>query len=163
MTRRDATRDMWIGLGVMALAIVYFITALYEVNSSNDFTGMGGRQMPMLVTFFLLLFGGALAVLSWRKRATLAPDAPLSAEEKRRTALHWKRVFIYLGIMAIYSLGFAYIGFVVSSILALIVLMYFSGATNRVGIIVTSIIAPIVTWFVFAWLVETPMPDGLLF
>lgn len=163
MTRRDAARDMWTGVGVMALAAAYFVTALYEVNSSNDFTGMAGRQMPMLVTAFLLLFGGVLAWTSWRKRAGLKPDAPLSAREKAAIRLRWQRVFVYLGIVAVYSLGFAYVGFVVSSFFALIVLMTFSGATNRAGVALTSALAPVITWFVFAWLVETPMPDGLLF
>ncbi|MBO4317211.1 MAG: tripartite tricarboxylate transporter TctB family protein [Mailhella sp.] len=162
MTQREAKKDMLIGIAGMVLAMCYYAVMAFQVNSSNDTSGLAGRQLPILAFFLLLFFSGGLAITSFRKLRKLPADAPVSAEKKAEARGKIARVAAYVAMISVYALAFNYIGFIVSSVFALAVFMWFSGCTSKLGIVLVSIFAPIVTWLIFAVLVETPMPDGLL-
>ncbi len=162
MTRREAKKDLVIGLAGMVLALAYYAAMAFQVNSSNDTGGMAGRQLPLLAFVLLFLFSASLAVSSYRKLRLLPAETPATAEEKAVTRGKLLRVAAYVIMIGVYALGFNYVGFIVSSVVALAAFMWFSGCTSKLGIALTSIIAPVITWYIFAVLVETPMPDGLL-
>lgn len=161
MNKQEVKRDLYIGFGIVALGLVYFLLIGSQVHAVNDSSGLSGRQLPWLVGALTTLCGLALAFVSWRKLPTAKPG------EVRPGALaqnmqRIKRVVIYTAAVALYCLGIAYIGFIVSSVAALIFLMVFSGATNKIAILLTAILSPAVIWFVFVYLIGIPMPDTLL-
>lgn len=159
MTRSECRRDFWIGVVTIVATLAYLGLIPFQVHPDTDgYDNISGRTLPYLVGGALLVLGAALAVTSHRKaRRVLADGATGFSRDAAR------RVLVYVALITLYALGIAWIGYVVSTAAALAFAMWFSGARNRVAMVVVTLVTPPLLYWFFHVLMQIPLPEALLF
>jgi len=154
-------RDTLIGVFTIALSAIYLFLIRYQVQPDSDgYDNVSGRTLPYLVGFFLLFFGSLLALISARRGGQRKNISELTAIASNPAA---KRVLIYLFLTILYLLGISYLGYVVSSIVALIILILFNGEKRLLLVCVVAVITSISLFYFFNTLMRIPLPPTLLF
>src|SRR5690606_17750291 len=120
--------------------------------------GVSGRTLPYLAGVLMLLLGGALSLTAWARAGRAAREAP---EPVASTG--WGRVLIYTGLVALYAVSIASLGYVVSTAWALLAAMIFSGARGWLKLALVAAITPGILYGVFHVVMKIPLPDAWLF
>ena len=152
-------RDGWIGVATVVVGIVYLLFIRSQVSAETDGeAGVSGRTLPYFVGVLLLLLGTLLAAASYLRARTARRDGSLIIT---RAALG--RVAIYIGAIVLYALGINYVGYIVSTAAALLFAMIFSGARNRLTLLLLTLIVPPLMYWLFHVLMQIPLPETPLF
>ena len=110
---------------------------------------------------FLLLSGAALTFTSLGKLRQTGDKARRSNPDN--SGNRYMRVAILTGVAVLYTLGLTYIGYIVSTILALAGAMVFSGERRSRLVVVISVITSVTLYYFFHKLMQVPLPHTLLF
>ena len=155
-------RDFLIGLGTVLLAGLYLALIPYQVQSDSDgYDFVSGRTLPFMVGGLLLITGTALTITSLRTMNRTSPHEQAPSPEPTRH--RYKRVAILTALAVLYILGLTYIGYIVSTILALAAAMVFSGERRKRLVVIISILTSVLLYYFFHKLMQVPLPDTLLF
>lgn len=159
MSREDCVRDAWIGVATAVAGAVYLLLIAGQVSAETDGEqGVSGRTLPHVVGWLIVALGALLAAASgWRARSARRSGSVLI------TGAALRRVVIYIGVIALYAWGIATIGYVVSTAAALLFAMLFSGARNRLALLLMTALTPLLMYGLFHRLMQIPLPEALLF
>ena len=155
-------RDFLIGMGTVLLAGLYLALIPYQVQPDSDgYDFVSGRTLPFMVGGFLLITGLALTIKSLRTmhRTSSYEQAPSHESPGHR----YKRVAMLTTLAVLYTLGLTYMGYIVSTILALAAAMVFSGERRKRLVVIISILTSVLLYYFFHKLMQVPLPDTLLF
>ena len=140
--------------GVVGLAI----TALFYFARGN--IGMLSAVFPNAILLFMLLFSAMLLVKGFAR-----PEMLVLFEDERLD-----RIAVVGGILFAWVLGMRYLGFIVSSTLAFLLITLFMARMNRevsavnvgvwLGVIIVEVVA---LWLVFSRVLFVPLPRGIFF
>ena len=158
MKKHLVKRELIVGLCVVGMAIIYGILTPFQASSYTEGNSISGRALPMCIALLLGVLGVSHSYHNWILYKSLPRDKeapePLDAG-------FIKRVVLYLLAACLYVAGIEYIGFIVSSLVIIPCFILLSGGRNKVALIATSVLTPLVLYLVFVIVMEIYLPDGL--
>lgn len=158
MTRSECKRDMYIGIAFVLIGLCYILITPYQVSDESDgFENITGRSFPYLIGGVLSLLGGCLAARSMKRVSHAHDGTPIRIDPDKL-----RRVVTYSLAMIAYALLFTFIGYISSTLIALVFAMWFSGAKFNIAFICVAIIFPPLLYYLFHILMQIPLPDALL-
>lgn len=155
--------DVRLGCLIAVLGAVYVIYTRISIPLPADASSIiTTRSIPYLIGGVLFILGCTLAGTSasmirkyFKEGDCGAPKPLISAGEGKRAAL--------LGAgLILYSLGIAYVGYIVSSVLFTAFVLYIYRVTNKLAFIGVSLAAPALLYAIFVYIIEVQMPEALL-
>ena len=152
-------RDLYFGIATLVFSIFYGISTVYTVKVSN-YSLDSGRTFPYIITGVLL----CLAILHIANCILTIRKIP---KDKRvyvylMNKHQFLRLVLYLGALAIYVLGFMYVGYIVSTAIYLVFLLLFMKAKNKLAVILLTAITPFVLWLFFTAVLKVQFPETFL-
>lgn len=158
MTRRQATNDMLTGLGAVVLSVAYYFAIPYCVSGYSEGHNISGRTIPYLVAGGMALIGVCLTARSALQRARLSDAASSPAFPPGVL----RRTLLYVLLIVAYILGLTYVGFIVSTSLALFGAMHLTGARRYPLMAAISVVTGGVLYALFTLCMEVYFPAGWL-
>lgn len=144
---KTESRDIFVSIIILIFSISAF---LYSNNfSTNVF--YGPDFFPKLITVFMMVLGGYMLVTSLihRRKSTV------SFEFNKQTVI---KIAVFILLMAGYFFLFFVVGFIISSIVFLLLAQWIFGVKNKITIIAVSILVPIALYLFFTQLFNIPIP-----
>lgn len=142
--------------GCILIAIsIYFLRESNSLPPSS--LGIPGSAFfPRLVCFAFVIFGGILIIRSFKK-----------GEAERKITLILKqdliRVLAVILLCGIYIFSIPFLGFILTSILFIVFLMFIF-QVKRIGIIILwGFLVTLIIYFIFKILLKVPLPAGMFF
>ena len=142
--------------GCILIAIsIYFLRESNSLPPSS--LGIPGSAFfPRLVCFAFVIFGGILIIRSFKK-----------GEAERKITLILKqdliRVLAVILLCGIYIFSIPFLGFILTSILFIVLLMFIF-QVKRIGIIILwGFLVTLIIYFIFKILLKVPLPAGMFF
>lgn len=142
--------------GCILIAIsIYFLRESNSLPPSS--LGIPGSAFfPRLVCFAFVIFGGILIIRSFKK-----------GEAERKITLILKqdliRVLAVILLCGIYIFSIPFLGFILTSILFIVFLMFIF-QVKRIGIIILwGFLVTLIIYFIFKILLKVPLPVGMFF
>ncbi|MCE8030044.1 MULTISPECIES: tripartite tricarboxylate transporter TctB family protein [Halomonadaceae] len=167
-------------VAVILLALASLPLTLQFPSSAQVSTFIGPRVWPLLLTVLLLLFGGALLVMTWRdgrrraqqplqdgivQHAISPDDLPTGASESdtgeapaRTLSLAATRHWWLMAATVGYTLLMSIIGFVAASAIFTLLCTLLLGARSWLVIVITVVVAVVLMQGVFVTLLGIPLP-----
>lgn len=142
--------------GCILIAIsIYFLRESNSLPPSS--LGIPGSAFfPRLICFAFIIFGGILIIRSFKK-----------GEAERKITLILKqdliRVLAVILLCGIYIFSIPFLGFILTSILFIVFLMFIF-QVKRIGIIILwGFLVTLIIYFIFKILLKVPLPAGMFF
>ncbi|MQY75263.1 tripartite tricarboxylate transporter TctB family protein [Candidatus Atribacteria bacterium 1244-E10-H5-B2] len=142
--------------GCILIAIsIYFLRESNSLPPSS--LGIPGSAFfPRLVCFAFVIFGGIFIIRSFKK-----------GEAERKITLILKqdliRVLAVILLCGIYIFSIPFLGFILTSILFIVFLMFIF-QVKRIGIIILwGFLVTLIIYFIFKILLKVPLPAGMFF
>lgn len=159
MTKNECRTDFYIGLGGVAFALVYLLLADSQIDPETDgYDNISGRTFPYIIGAAIFLISCVTVFRSWQRSRTAVADQQSTWDMARL-----KRAAAYALIIVLYCLAMTHVGYIVSTFVALVVCMWFSGAKMGMAFWITALIVPGLMYYTFAVLMQIPIPQALLF
>jgi len=144
------------GLILIGLSIFFFfLTTQFPI--VKGYQQMGDAFWPRAVLFVLIGLSVVLILQAWVKGKKKQPGKKTSPEK----TLDRPALFKTMGVMIVYILCIPYLGFLVSTFLALIVFSYLMGDRKASRMMYFSLGMTVATYLIFALLIYTALPRGV--
>ena len=141
--------DCWAGALIALIGIIALVAA-WPLDSWSDF-GPGLGFLPAALGAALAIMGPAVALASLRAR-----------EGSRGSASSFRKPLVVIGVMAAYLALLNVLGFVVATVLFLFTLLRWVESRGLFQAAVLAVSIAVGLHFLFAILLETPLPSGAL-
>ena len=160
MTRYQYTRDICVGLAAILIALFFLAVTPFQVTARSDDYGISGRTLPVLVAGALLVLGAYLFFrnLIHIRRALPRAESPGQKHDRRSRV---GRAALYMGAIAVYIVGFAFVDYILSSMLMVVFGMWLSGFRNRIAFACIALVMPALIYYVFSVIMEIPLPESV--
>lgn len=145
---KSELRDLSTGVVLLAFAAFGFIAAN---EFSNPDVKYGSDFLPKLILILLAIFSVALCVNSILK----LKKSPSKTQFDKKVFI---RVILFMASLILYINLFFTLGFIVSSIIFLIIAQYLYGLRKWVQLFSVSIVVPVILYFIFTALFNIPLP-----
>ena len=156
------TQTMKIGSVMLLLCIlVYFVLIPVSIEDlPGAVGGYSARLLPRVITFgmaavsLLLIITDAITKYVRKANPRTAPG------------IKWeglRRVIMVTVAMLVYYFLIDLIGYVLSTMVMLAVFLWMYGSRKPITIVAVSAAFPIILYFLFAGLMNVPLPSGLIF
>lgn len=153
-------KNLAVGLLALAVGLAYALCIPYEVSDYSEGHNVSGRTLPAILAVLLMLAGAGLSVRSWLARKRNLPAA--GAETPPMSPAARRRVAAYACLVAGYTLGLTYVGFIVSTAAAMWLSMRLSGAGRPVLTAGISIAGAVFLYVFFTLVMDVYFPSGWL-
>ncbi len=158
--QNDRKQDITAGLICVVLALlVLFVAIPFGVQEPKKvkFVALSPSYYPRIVAYFLLAFGLLLMGLRFFKS---------QSQQQLQTKSFWRQhTFALSGIILLLFLYYAslnYLGFVLSSVVALFLLLLIAGERKLWALIVIPLVLPFALYYFFTHVANIPIPAGVL-
>lgn len=152
-------RDLWSGIIMMALALLLMLVLIpvgVVEPKKVKYAALSPSYYPRFVTYVLLGLGVAVTVRSLLfNREKTVTGVELRTDALRRYG--W--VFV---ILALYAASVTWLGFIVSSTLALLATLLLAGERRLYLILPIALLLPLGLYFFFLKVASVPIPLGIL-
>lgn len=150
--------------GLCGPIVVLFasLALLYNVNGTRTMGVSEGAYGPLSWPLFVLvvLTAGMILLCGIRMRELLANGfAPQQSEQ--RTEEGGFRVLVAAALIALYGLGFAYLGFLLSTVVFLALWLLFARYRKPVRVALISLLGTILPLYLLIKVAYTPLPRGV--
>ncbi|MQA79110.1 MAG: hypothetical protein GEV10_11650 [Streptosporangiales bacterium] len=154
MSRPSALRQVDVLIG--AALVVLGVFALFQSLQLDFYDGEvpGPGFFPSLVGIALILSGVAVALIRLRTSKGVGGEfEPPSRQQAMRSLGLWAAVFVA-------ALAVGFLGFPLTMLLLVAVILFVIEGRRSVGAVIATIVIPLVTWMLFALLLQVPLPTG---
>jgi len=151
------------------VAVLFIVTALLMLlvaipfgvvePKKVKFDALNPSYYPRIVSYCLLVFGVVLLIV--RIAAKSATDTTQSSK-KDSGDINLKRLLWIAGILAFYYLSLPTLGFVLSSMIVLLLLLLIAGESSPWTLICLPIVLPFGLYYFFVKVANIPIPAGIL-
>lgn len=151
--------DQKVSVVMLVFAIVlylYIIPTEVEEGTLSSMVSLQPSFMPKLMSL-------CLAVLSILLFITSAKHKNCPEERKDHQSYSLKRTAICIGLLFSYAYLIEILGYIISTIVAVAVLLYFFGTKNRIELIVIPIGVTLLLYWFFRGVMEVLLPEGFIF
>jgi hypothetical protein len=146
--------ELIVDLVFLAVSIFLFGTT-YTFRVANIESGGGPAFWPRILLGVMIVLEIVLVIISYRKYK----KGELK-KEKDPEVVNPKNLYIGIGGMALYILLISYLGFLISTMLFMFIMMHILQVKLRRNIIVSVVGAYIIS-YVFVGLLMVPLPQGV--
>jgi len=143
---------------VLAAAFALFIGNLVaepKMLLGRSLSAIAPDLFPLIAIALMIGLCALFLISIYRRRSE--NTAPADAADAERA--DWKRIGAFFGILLIYALTFYPIGFLASTVIAMILLSLLAGNRNAVQIIGLSCLCPIGLYIVSTRLLRVSLPE----
>jgi len=160
----DQKRDVTAGLVCVVLALLILFVAIplgVQEPKKVKFVALSPSYYPRIVACFLLLFGVLLIGL----RLFVKKHSVQSEHSEARESFWRSRITALLVISLVLILYYAslnYLGFVLSSIVALFILLLIAGERKIWALVFIPLVLPFALYYFFTHVANIPIPSGVL-
>jgi hypothetical protein len=151
-------RDLWAGLIMMALALLLMLVLIpvgVVEPKKVKYAALSPSYYPRFVTYVLLALGIAITA-----RSLLFKEAGVVSDDLRPDAT--RRYCWVFVILAVYAASVTWLGFIVTSTLALLATFWLAGERRWYLIIPIALSLPLGLYFFFLKVASVPIPLGIL-
>lgn len=145
---KSGFRDISTGFILIAFAIFGYITAN---NFSDPSVSYGSDFFPKLILILLAILSLVLCV---KGILNIKNDKSNSSFDKRV----FFRIALFMTLLIVYINLFLVTGFIVSSIVFLIIAQYLFGLRKWLKLVLVSVIMPLILYYLFTVLFNIPLP-----
>src|SRR3989338_6759248 len=121
---------------------------------------LGGLRTPQ-AGFFPTILSAVLAVLS----LVLLGQAPKEKEERARPfrlgPQSWRRIALAVGVLFAFGFSVDFLGYTLSSFLLVAILLRAFESMRWSLIIIIALSTSVISYGIFGWLLQTPLPTGI--
>jgi putative tricarboxylic transport membrane protein len=152
-------RELLIGILLTLIGLVFLVVLIpYGIVEPKrvKYAAMSPSFYPRLVGIAFLLMSLAISV-----RAFMGKTRDQDPDDDLRQDATIRIVFVFL-VLALMSLAFKILGFVLTATMAMAVLMWFAGERRYWLIGILSIVVPLGLYFFFVKVALIPIPAGIL-
>lgn len=156
----ELRRDFYFGLGCIALSIFLMWGITATIDERHSSTGITARTFPYLINTFLFITGCILTVVAKGRLAKIE-----TSQKTYMPAINKKQLrglLCFVGILTLYLIGMATVGFLTSSIVALIAVHWLLGARNWLVIGLVSVLSSVSVWYLFVQVMGVQFPEAYL-
>ena len=142
----------------VAAAIVIFIDKLVappKMLLGRTLTAIEPSLFPLVDMALMIGLCALFLLFAWRKRATWSAEADLPESETS----NWGRVCILFAILIFYALVLKPFGFLISTIIVMVLLSLLAGNRNVPQILAMAILSPIALYLVATRLLLVSLPE----
>lgn len=147
-------KDHLVGILLVILGIIALILSMQIPVKSNS-TDPGSRLFPVMASVLLTVCGAGVLI-----------SAGKSTDKKFLSAQGWKKIGMAFGVMIAYTLALKYIGFLLSTLVFLYVVVTMLAGDEKVAVwkkILYSVVVTGLTWVIFQRVLSMNLPTGILF
>lgn len=145
-----------------ALATLFFVSSLTMQPAAY--------QMPRILVVLLFGLAAAMLIEVYIQRRRYKPGDPLTPEEEAAAPLlvpffqgvRIPRVVVFLGGAVLYVALLEPLGYFIVTPLFLVGTLLYLGACRLWTAVAIAAVAPIGVYFVFVWLLDLPVPMGIM-
>ena len=152
-------RDVVIGLLLAIVGLIFLVILIPQgivEPRKVKYAAMSPSFYPRLVAIALVLLGLALSANAYlRGKEAIESDATWRDDA-------WLRIGIVFGFLALMAFSLGYLGFVLSSAIAIAVLTYLANERRLWLVAVIAVLTPLLLYFFFVKVAKIPIPSGLL-
>lgn len=152
--------DITAGLFFIAIAaLVAWVAIPYGVQEPKKvkFLALSPSYYPRLVSYCLLGFGIMLLLTRLVSKQIDESDSDSAFRS------NWVTILLYIiATLGVWYASLEYLGFVLSSALALFVLLLLAGERNKIALVVIPLILPLLLHGFFNKVANIPIPAGVL-
>ena len=145
-------------IGGMVLLLFGMVTIILALRMPiGTFRAAGTGLFPLLLGIILMILSGLflLNLLLRKERELEKKEAPVAA-----TPRSLKPVILFLGIMALATLFFNYLGYPLIAFLLMVALLKILGVKRWAHNILLSFITSLTSYFLFIQWLKIPLPKG---
>ena len=156
MKQESNLLDATFSVIALAVGIAFWVLIPLQVEHQENAYGITSRFFPTLTA---MLIAGAGVLLLVR---SLFRPAPRDREEA--PGFRWeevRRILPYMVIVFVYVAAMEGIGYLTTTIPALLVLLVWSGSRNPLVVAGITVVVPVVLYLFFQKVMEVPLPEGL--
>jgi len=157
MKREFNRLDCALGLVAVLIGAVFWALIPIEVGYQRSAFGITGRFFPTLAAILVIACGSLLAV-----RAYLSPPPPPDERPAGLERPALRRLLPYATIVIAYVLLIDVLGYLVSTVAALGVLLYQTGTRSWPVLALVAVVVPLLLYYLFHEVMLVPLPEGLL-
>ena len=151
-------------------AVLFLALGVWAWFKADGFQKVKGSYVqpssfPRIMIWGLLIFSVMLIIQSLWKLRTMDEDDPLAVPAESINFIKDKSVaaaLLVIALCAVFVFFFKPAGYVLSSFLLCMVIMYMIGKRNWVQMVLVSLLVPLVMWAVFYKLLTVNIPMGPL-
>ena len=141
----------------IAIAIIILVYSLVNHYTTKDLQwGLSPYLFPLLVSVFMIIISISLFA-EGIKDEKLKKKEPTNKEEKKEI-VYWKEVLFTILFSIVYYFAMDIIGFIVSTILFLLILFAFLGERRKWLITIISVSTTAIIYFIFGVLLHVMLP-----
>ena len=158
--KNERKLDITAGLICVVLALLILFVAIplgVQEPKKVKFVALSPSYYPRLVTYFLLFFGLLLVALRFFNKDTQHPIFENSFWRQNIKAL-----LVIVAVLFLYYATLNYLGFVVSSIIALLALLFIAGERKLWALVLIPLGLPFALYYFFTHVANIPIPAGVL-
>jgi len=151
--------DVTAGLLCIVLALLILFVAIplgVQEPKKVKFVALSPSYYPRIVSYFLLCFGVLLGLRFFARRTEPA-EVKVVFWRKRLAAL-----LLIVVVLFLYYATLNYLGFVLSSCIALFTLMLIAGERKLWALISIPLVLPFALYYFFTHVANIPIPAGVL-
>lgn len=151
-------RDLWAGLIMMALALLMMLVLIpvgVVEPKKVKYAALSPSYYPRFVTYVLLALGIAISVRSLLFREIVSNNVDTRPDAGRR----YFGVFV---ILALYAASITWLGFIITSALALLATFWLAGEHRFYVTVPIAVLLPVGLYFFFLKIASVPIPLGIL-
>ena len=134
---------------VFFIALAGFVLYLTKGMTAEYYT-IGPGFFPRLIAVLLIITNGARLVHTFRETG---PPEP-------RTRYDDRPLVVFTSVFALYAVGNYYLGFTISSLVFLYVLMSILGNRSVIQKTIVSLVVTLCVKAIFKWVLVLPLPAG---
>jgi putative tricarboxylic transport membrane protein len=142
-----------IGIGCVVFGLLTYFVLIPLSISRVSFTHLSPSYIPILMSIILTIIGVLLIIQSGSSSQGWASV---------RDAL-FNRVLSMIATLIIYCIAMNYVGYILSTVIAVALLLWNSGVRRWLTISILSLSIAFGIWAFFRYLLVILLPDGLLF
>ena len=156
------TKNLLVGVLALLMGLAYAFCIPHQVSDYSEGHDVSGRTRPAILAGLLMLAGAGLTIQSWlaRRGGPSSGNGEETATPLSRAAL-W-RMAAYVCLVAGYTLGLTYVGFIASTAVAIWLAMRLSGAGRPVLTAAISLVGAGFLYIFFTLVMDVYFPEGWL-
>lgn len=154
-----ANRDLAAGFLILGMGLLtLFVLIPYGVvdQKSVQFAAQSPRFYPRIVSIALIVLGLAVTGRAW---LTGAPQSGAVSDQRPDAAF---RIALVFGLLIAYAATVSWLGFILSSAIAMMVAFYLAGEKRLYLTIPMAVLIPVLLYFFFLKVARVPIPTGVL-
>jgi putative tricarboxylic transport membrane protein len=143
---------------LVATAFVFFIDNLVappKMLLGRSLTAIEPSLFPLVDLTMMIALCVLFLFFAWRKLSSPSTDTDLPETERS----DWGRVCALFGILVLYALTLNPIGFLISTVIAMVLLSLLAGNRNVLQIVALSILSPIALYLVATRVLLVSLPE----